>query len=57
MKYLVTIKATVIKSIEVHAESEEQAEELAREQFTAAVDDNGEKYTEETLSIEEQGNE
>lgn len=52
MKYIVRIKATVIKDIEVEADDEERADTEAHEQFTVAPDEDGrEKYEQETLSI------
>lgn len=49
--YLVIIEATVIKTIEVEAKTEEEAIELAHQEFS--VEDADGSYDEETLSVEE----
>lgn len=50
--YRVTIKAEVIKAVEVEAPSQEEAEAVAHELFsTAPSPDGAEKYKQETISI------
>lgn len=51
MKYEVTIKAEVVKTITVEAESEAVAVERAHEQFTAAPDYTEERYEEDTVRV------
>ena len=50
-KYAVTIKAIVIKTIEVEANNESEASELAHESFSAANDLSDENYYEDTIRI------
>lgn len=50
MKYAITIKATIIKTIEVDADDLSQANDLAHEEFTVANNDNDEKYEQETIA-------
>lgn len=52
-KYNVTIKATVTKTYEVEAETEDQAIEEAHGIFSVLNDDTPEDYEEDTLSVEE----
>jgi hypothetical protein len=50
--YRVTIKAEVIKAVEVEASSQEEAEAVAHELFnTTPSPDGAEKYNQETISI------
>lgn len=54
MKYNVTIKATVTKTIQVEADSRDAAIEQAHSEFTVAPDEDGnENYDEQTLSCTE----
>jgi nicotinate-nucleotide pyrophosphorylase len=50
--YEVTIKATIIKYIEVEAESENEAEEKANELFNILCDNSLEHYTQNVINIE-----
>ena len=50
-KYIVTIEATVLKQIEVDAKNEDEADELAHEEFDILYDGNAEKYEQDTLNI------
>lgn len=50
--YAVRIMATVIKTIRVDAENEDEAVALAHEEFTVAPESD-EAYEEETLSVHE----
>ena len=50
--YEVTIRGTVTKTISVAADSEDQANERARESFTMDWDECENSYNEETLHIE-----
>tara|TARA_B110000967_G_C18524275_1_gene382546 strand:- start:80 stop:514 length:435 start_codon:yes stop_codon:yes gene_type:complete len=50
--YEVTIRGTVTKTISVAADSEDQANERARESFTMNWDEYENSYNEETLHIE-----
>lgn len=53
-KYNVTIKATVTKTYEVEAETEDQAREEAHGIFSVISEDGiPENYEEDTLSVEE----
>lgn len=49
--YLVTIKAEIYKTIPVLAESEEAAEINANEIFTCLMDDEPERYEQQTIAI------
>lgn len=49
----VQIKAVVIKTIRVLANDEGEAQYLAHEQFTSEHDGEEEKYSEETIRIQE----
>lgn len=52
--FAVTIKATVVKTVEVEAENEDEAVQEAHSQFTVApAPDGAEKYDEETVRVEE----
>lgn len=51
--FKVTISATVIKTIEVDAENEDAAEEIAHQAFTVDPDGEEEYYKQEALSIKE----
>lgn len=52
--FAVTIKATVVKTVEVEAENEHEAVQEAHSQFTVApASDGAEKYEEETVRVEE----
>jgi hypothetical protein len=53
MKYLVTIKATIRKTLEIEAENERDATEAAHEEFTVECDGGDEYYNQETLYIEQ----
>lgn len=50
--YAVVVKATVIKTIEVRADSSDEAEETAHGEFSVLCDSNDECYDQETLSSE-----
>tara|TARA_B100000073_G_scaffold299885_2_gene266005 strand:+ start:8505 stop:8687 length:183 start_codon:yes stop_codon:yes gene_type:complete len=52
-KFNVDIVASISKTIEVIADSEEHAEELAHEMFHAGYDGTPEIYEQETHDIEE----
>jgi len=52
MKYNVTIRATVTKTIEVEAEDEHDASLQAHSEFSVECDDN-EDYEQDTISITE----
>lgn len=51
--YEVTIKATIIKTYTVYANSEDEASEIAHDDFTVQIDDAPERYEQETLEITE----
>lgn len=51
--YEVTIKATIIKTYTVYANSEDEASEIAHDDFTVQIDDAPEHYEQETLEITE----
>jgi hypothetical protein len=51
--YYVTIQATITKTHRVEAETVDEAVEQAHEIFSVLDDGNPEKYSEETLHIEE----
>ena len=51
--YEVTIKATIIKTYTVYANSEDEASEIAHDDFTVQMDDAPERYEQETLEITE----
>ena len=52
--YAITIQATVLKTIYVSAKNEQEAVEEAHQIFTVVSEPKGlEKYTEETISVEE----
>ena len=53
--YAVTIRATVTKTYEVEANSEQEAIEDAHGIFSVLNDDTPERYEEETLRIEKKG--
>jgi hypothetical protein len=50
-KYRVRIQATVVKDIEVEADTQEAAVEAAHQEFTTEADVD-EKYEQETLKVE-----
>ena len=52
-KYKVIVKATITKEMIVEAGSEDIAESIAQDQFNIENDDCEERYTQETISIEE----
>lgn len=52
--YTVTIRATVTKTLTVEADDDIMASELAHQQFDVATPDLNERYTQETLAVEEQ---
>jgi len=52
-EYHVTIKASVTKTEGVFAESVDEAEEMAHQQFSILNDDNDERYEQETVNCEE----
>ncbi len=49
--YEVTIQATVTKTVSVEADNEDDAVELAHEEFSVSSTSNDEKYTQETISV------
>lgn len=51
--YRITIRATVTKTIRVQAENEQDAIELANEEFDVANDHNDENYEQDLLDITE----
>lgn len=51
--YKVKIIATVVKTEEVEAANEDEAVELAHQQFTVACEGDEEDYNQETVSVEE----
>ena len=51
--YNITIRATVTKTIRVQAENEQDAIELANEEFDVANDHNDENYEQDLLDITE----
>tara|TARA_B100000902_G_scaffold379241_1_gene413352 strand:- start:630 stop:815 length:186 start_codon:yes stop_codon:yes gene_type:complete len=50
-RYVVTIQATILKQIEVDAKDEDEAYELAHNQFSVLSDGIPEKYEQDTLGI------
>lgn len=50
-KYVVTIQATIRKQIEVDATDEDEASDLAHEQFSVLSDGIPETYEQDTLGI------
>lgn len=50
--YNVTIRATVTKTLSIVAENEEEAVEMAHQEFSTECDGD-EVYTEDTLDVEE----
>lgn len=53
MTYNVTIRATITKTIQVEAESPDEADNLAQEEFSPEVDDSDENFEQETINIKE----
>ena len=53
MNYVVRIKAVIIKDVEVEADDEEQASEIAHESFDPNCTIGEEHYTEEIVDIKE----
>ena len=53
MKYAVTIRATVTKTIHVEADTEDAAIEAAHEEFTTECDGGEENYEQDTVRVEE----
>ena len=51
--YAITIRATVTKTRTIRAEDEMDAEMMAHQYFTVACEGPDERYTQETLCIEE----
>ena len=51
--YRITIRATVTKTIRVQADNEQDAIELANEEFDVANDHNDENYEQDMLDITE----
>ena len=51
MNYKVTIEATLRKELTIDASSEQNAIDLAHEEFDLHSDDNPEKYDEQTVSV------
>ena len=49
--YQVTVQAKVVKTLEVEAPSQEEAEAVAHEMFTASHDGSPEQYNQETHNI------
>lgn len=54
-QYEVTIKATVVKTLTVTAENEDEARGQAHAEFSAAPDGEPEKYSEDVLSVVDEG--
>jgi len=52
-RFIVQIKATVTKDIEVLADSVEEAEEIAEERFHVLADSHNEVYEQNVVSTEE----
>ena len=53
-KFVVRIQATVVKDIEVEADTKEEAVEAAHEEFTTEPEEmEDEKYDQETVSVKE----
>lgn len=50
-KYNVTIRATIIKTIQVESEDEDTAAIEAHERFSVLCDDEDEDYDQETLEV------
>ena len=53
MKYNITIRATVTKTLRVEAETRDDAIELANEEFSVENDHNDENYEQDLLDITE----
>ena len=51
-KYQVTVQAKVVKTLEVEAPSQEEAEAVAHEMFTTTPGGSPERCSQETLNIE-----
>ena len=51
--FAVTIKGSVIKTISVEAENEDDAVEQAHKEFSILADGNPEDYNQETVSVED----
>lgn len=49
--YEVTIKATIVKTLKVQAETAEAAEKQAEEKFTVECDGDDENYQQEILEV------
>ena len=52
MKYRVTIRATVTKTVEVEAENESEATEIAHQEFSVLNDGDEEKYEQDTVNVQ-----
>ena len=53
MKYLVTIEATIRKTLEIEADNRFEAIERAHEDFTVECEGSDEYYNQETLQVEQ----
>lgn len=51
--YNVTIRATVVKTLRVEAEDEDEAYVIAHDEFDVTSVDDRERYEEETMDIKE----
>ena len=49
----ITIRASITKTIQAEAETLEEAEQMAHEEFSVLKDTTGEDYEQDTLSSEE----
>jgi len=53
MNYLVTIEATIRKTLEIEAATRDEAIERAHQEFTIECDGGDEYYNQETLDVEQ----